>query len=98
MGGVMLGTFIDIDGTLTDSGAAGGKPIEARLAVVRGWIKAGRHVVIWSATGYEYAVKFAIENRLECVAVAKPEMCIDDNPEIRPGGLTAKVVPPEKAF
>lgn len=94
----MLGTFIDIDGTLTDQGAAGGNPIESRLATVRGWIKAGRHIVIWSATGHEYAKAFALTNGLDCVAVGKPEICIDDNAEIRPGGLTAKVISPEKAF
>lgn len=90
--------FIDIDGTLTDHPKHGGKAIHSRIVRVRELIRKGERIVIWSGTGLAYARKFAKDNKLEgaVAVIGKPEVCIDDNPGIRPKGL--KAIPPEIFF
>lgn len=87
-----LPTFVDIDGTLTDSQVPGGRPIEHRLERVRELIRGGVEVVAWSATGTSYARKFCERHGLDVVAaIGKPDYCIDDCPTVRP---VLKVVDP----
>lgn len=89
--------YVDIDGTLTDSSTRGGRPIEERVARVRREIERGRDVVLWSATGREYAERFARENGLTPLAcLAKPDICVDDCQTVRKRGLT--VVDPKTFF
>ena len=89
--------FIDIDGTLTDSGLHGGKPIDERLMIVRKLVKAGKEVVIWSAGGTEYAQRFAKDHDINGVTcIGKPCLLVDDNPRVRAGGLLRQS--PEKFF
>ncbi len=91
-------TFIDIDGTLTDDGKAGGKAIPSRVKAVKQMIAAGNDIVIWSGTGTKYAVEFCKAHGINpLAAIGKPERCVDDNPNIRPIGHV-KVHSPEGFF
>jgi hydroxymethylpyrimidine pyrophosphatase-like HAD family hydrolase len=94
----MATVFIDIDGTLTDQpDKAGGRAIESRLRGVRKLIANGIEVVLWSARGAPYVREFARANSIRGVTcVSKPSVVVDDNLEIRPGGLY--VVAPETYF
>lgn len=81
----MLPIYIDIDGTLTDSPAPGGNPIENRIERVRQLSRSGTPIVLWSGGGEEYVKQFAMEHKLEVLAMlGKPRLCVDDNPNIRP--------------
>lgn len=90
--------FIDIDGTLTDQGTHGGNAIPERIAFVIRLIEQGERIVIWSGTGLTYARQFAKDHGLDgaVAVIGKPEVCIDDNPGIRPKGLRA--ISPEIFF
>ncbi len=89
-----LPIYIDIDGTLTTAGRPGGAPALDRIDRVRQMIGRGIPVVIWSASGTEYARAFADRYDLHpLAAIGKPSYCIDDNPSLRPGFL---VVPPDE--
>lgn len=89
-------TFIDIDGTLTDDSKAGGKAIHARVKAVRKMIAAGDDIVIWSGTGTKYAVEFCNRYSIKpLAAIGKPELCVDDNPTIRPVGHVVVLDPKE---
>ena len=80
-----LPVYIDIDGTLTAVGGPGGAPVLERIDRVKQMIKCGVKVVIWSASGTEYARAFADRHDLHPLAViGKPSYCIDDNPNLRP--------------
>lgn len=84
-----LPIFVDIDGTLTESDRKHGKPLSRRIDKLRIWIRNGKQVVVWSANGTQYAREFCRRHSLTPLAVlGKPMYCIDDNPEIRPDGLT----------
>lgn len=86
-----LPVYIDIDGTLTNSAGSKGDPIPSRLDVVRGMIKDGTPVVLWSSAGCEYAKTFADENNLDVTAaVGKPDYCIDDMKSIKWDGLKTR--------
>lgn len=89
-------TFIDIDGTLTESAAAGGVAIPSRVASIRARIERGELIVIWSGTGTEYARQFAGAHGLKpLAAIGKPSLCVDDCPTIRP---RLDVASPEEFF
>ena len=94
-----LPTYIDIDGTLTDTPhGQWGAPFEERLRAVRGLIEIGREVVIWSGGGTSYAKAFADKHGLSgAVCVGKPGLVVDDNPDIRPHGRMS-VIPPIAYF
>lgn len=75
--------YIDIDGTLTNQGSKGGKPIIERIDKVKKLISEGKQVIIWSGSGLEYAQNFCKENQLfPYIALGKPSIFIDDNPNI----------------
>jgi hydroxymethylpyrimidine pyrophosphatase-like HAD family hydrolase len=80
--------FIDVDGTLTETpDKAWGKPFLGRIEAIRELIKTNI-VVIWSGRGYEYAKAFCDHYGLQPFSIVpKPDRVIDDNLEIRPGGL-----------
>lgn len=86
--------FIDIDGTLTAEDKANAAPIASRVAKVRDLIANGHEVVLWSARGSSYAGLFAFNNHIDAKCVGKPNVVIDDKPEIRKGGLI--VMPPDE--
>ncbi len=89
-----LPIYVDIDGTLTNDGEnAGGEPNHDAINGVQILIQKGHEIVLWSGRGTDYAKAFAQRWELGCVAIGKPKCCYDDNPEIRPGGLT--VLPAE---
>ena len=93
-----LPVYIDIDGTLTDNPKAGGRAISERIEKVRQLILSGRHVVVWSAVGTEYAREFVATNSLSgATAIGKPDFAVDDNPEIRPRSHF-KIYSPEEFF
>lgn len=90
--------FIDIDGTLTVSTKANAEPIPERIKHVRKLIEAGHQVVVWSGRGTEYAQAFVSRNSLfGVVAIGKPELIVDDQPEIRPSEHMP-IVTPKKFF
>ncbi len=80
--------FIDIDGTLTTHGnVQWADPIQSRIDQVKKMLRDGKSVVIWSGGGCEYARTWASAYGLDkAVCIGKPEMCVDDNPHIRPEG------------
>ena len=88
--------FIDIDGTLTDhptqqwSGV-----IPERIAHIWRLIAEGHSVVVWSGGGTDYAEEFVRDNGLAhlVTAIGKPEIVVDDNPDIRPKGRIPIVSP-----
>ncbi len=91
-------TYIDIDGTLTDDGKRGGKPIPSRIAFVQRLLASGTTVVIWSGSGTNYAREFVIDNKLTgAFPIGKPEIAVDDNPNIRPVE-TIRIRTPEEFF
>lgn len=89
--------YIDIDGTLTDRpDHPWGAPIAFRIAWVKTMIEEGKSIVLWSGTGTAYVRAFAEQHGLgAAVCIGKPEMCIDDNPGIRPEGRMRIVGPVE---
>ena len=88
--------YIDIDGTLTDRGTAGGNPLPERIATVRRMLDDGAKIVVWSGTGTEYARRFVKSNGLiGAIALGKPEFLVDDNPTIRPEGKMPVKTPEE---
>lgn len=96
-GCMKLPIYIDIDGTLTDSGKVGGKVLEERIARVRRLIDSGTEVVVWSNAGTVYARNFCTLHALRCTAMGKPHFCVDDMPTIlKSPGL--KVVEPSTFF
>lgn len=86
--------FVDIDGTLTADGEVPwGEPRGDRIAELKRLIEIGVDVVIWSGRGKSYAEKFAERYGIYPVlCLAKPDLIIDDNPNIRPREL---IVAPE---
>ena len=94
-----LPIFIDIDGTLTDSGLRDGKPIRSRIKYVQKLIYRGDPIVLWSASGTEYAKEFARTNQLDdaLAVIGKPKLFVDDNPVIRPIERM-QVITPEAFF
>ena len=92
-------TYIDIDGTITDlPGKQGGNPIQARLELIKEMIAAGKQVVIWSGGGTAYVKRFCLANGIVgATMIGKPELVVDDNPDIRPKGRM-RVMAPEKFF
>ena len=86
--------FIDIDGTLTDFPQQGGNVIEARLEQIRTLVKHGTQIVIWSGGGTAYVKKFCKENNLNnVIMIGKPELIVDDNPNIRPPSFMPLLTP-----
>ena len=87
--------FIDIDGTLTDHPSQHGNAIPERIAHIWRLLGQGHSVVIWSGGGTQYARKFARDHNLDhlVTAIGKPEMIVDDNPDIRPKGRMPVVSP-----
>lgn len=82
-----LPIFIDIDGTLTNSSKRGGDPIDSRIQHVKTMISQGHDVVLWSATGTDYAKKFAKTHEIRAIAcIGKPNICVDDCETIRKPG------------
>ena len=101
--------FIDIDGTLTDKPNQGGNVLADRIAHIRKLVGQGQDVVIWSGGGTDYARHWVYANGLadlhdelgwesgDLTAIGKPEVIVDDNPDIRPKGRMP-IVPPEDFF
>ena len=91
--------FIDIDGTLTTTPSRPwGPTIAARLNRVRDLLAAGQQVVVWSGNGTAYATQFVEKHGLEgAVSIGKPELVVDDNPDIRPRERM-QILSPEEFF
>lgn len=89
--------YVDIDGTLTDNGNGGGNIIQSRIDYIIRLIKEGHHVIIWSGNGTKYAKDFVAKHNIDCLAIGKPETCVDDNPDIRPRDKM-KIFTPEDFF
>ena len=83
--GNIMNIFCDIDGTLTDNGEKKyGIPIESRIESLRKLSKI-HTIILWSGNGTEYAEEFQQKhNLINCIAIGKPHLIIDDNPTIRP--------------
>ena len=81
--------FIDIDGTLTMDGRKYmDDVVPNRIERVKEMIAAGIDVVIWSATGTEYAKRFCAANKIyPLAAIGKPHRIIDDSEDVVEGGL-----------
>ena len=91
-------TYIDIDGTLTDDGKAGGRPKWSRINRVRQMIAEGKDVVIWSGSGTKYAEEFCRHHQIfPLAALGKPDIAVDDNPNIRPVELI-RIQSPDEFF
>lgn len=73
--------YCDIDGTLTDNGAAPGNPIHSRIDKIKGIIAKSRDVsvIVWSARGTKYAEEFCSKHGIEALAIGKPSLCVDDH-------------------
>lgn len=93
--------FCDIDGTLTDSPSKKwGAPRRERIEALRRALASGDTVVVWSGGGTRYAVEFAQRYALRqagALAIGKPTVIVDDNPEIRPR-QRMPIVTPEEFF
>lgn len=78
--------FVDIDGTLTLAPTKmWGPVIEERLKKVRNLCQQGYQVVLWSGGGTKYAEAFAAKYELPVMAaLGKPQVFVDDNPDISP--------------
>jgi hydroxymethylpyrimidine pyrophosphatase-like HAD family hydrolase len=78
--------FIDIDGTLTHNPKKmNGEPWIENIDKVKRLILEGNNVVIWSMGGTRYARKFCKKYGITpWLAIGKPHLVIDDNPDIRP--------------
>jgi ribonucleotide monophosphatase NagD (HAD superfamily) len=92
--GGRLPIFVDIDGTLTDFGQQGGNPLPERIGKINRLIRKGIEVIVWSGGGTEYAKEFAEKNGIiGAVCIGKPEIMVDDNPNVRPVGTMTIVEP-----
>lgn len=80
-----MNIFCDIDGTLTDDREhRNGTPNLKRIERIRKMSETCP-VVLWSGNGQEYAEQFRVKHLLiNCIALGKPRLIIDDNPTIRP--------------
>lgn len=86
--------YCDIDGTLTDNGDAVGPAIPSRVQAIKKLCESN-DVVVWSGRGLRYAREFCEQHDIKAVAaLGKPTKLYDDNPEIRPGGLSQYVHDP----
>jgi hydroxymethylpyrimidine pyrophosphatase-like HAD family hydrolase len=89
--------FVDIDGTLTDKKTKGGNVIPKRLKRITDMLAAGHQIVMWSGGGTAYVKWFCEQHRIKgAIMIGKPELCVDDNPLIRPKSL--QVQTPEEFF
>jgi predicted HAD superfamily phosphohydrolase YqeG len=90
--------FVDIDGTLTNDPERYGEAMPERCAWIQHLIDEGFKIVIWSATGTQYALDFVERNGITgaLAVLGKPEVCIDDKITVRKEGLT--VLLPEEIF
>ena len=93
-----LPIFVDIDGTLTDvPNAMWGSVYPDRIGLLQRWIGAGNEVYLWSGGGADYARAFAKRYDIfPAACLGKPAFVVDDNADIRPGGL--RRVAPEEFF
>lgn len=88
--------YVDIDGTLTqERNNMWGLPDHKRIDHIRDLVESGELVVLWSDNGTDYATEFAEKHGLDCIALGKPSICIDDNAEI---SNTTNVFFPEEFF
>ncbi len=93
-------TFIDIDGTITVHPTKQfSEPVEGRIQQIKDLVASGTQVVVWSGGGTAYAKAFCnLRGILGIVtAIGKPEVIVDDNPDIRPKGRM-NVTKPEDFF
>lgn len=100
MHGEKLWIYCDIDGTLTtEPGVPDGPPREDVIGAVKGAVQAGKNVVLWSASGGEYAKAFAVKHGIQGLraCLAKPDVIVDDKPEIRPPDYMIRMSPEEFA-
>jgi hypothetical protein len=91
-----MNIFVDIDGTMTDNPESKwGFPNKDVIDSVKRAIKKKHVVVVWSANGAEYARRFCSLHKIHPkVCLAKPDVCVDDRPDIRPRDKMV-VIPPE---
>lgn len=91
--------YFDIDGTLTRKpNGQWGEPIQDRIAAVIDAIDRGHEVVVWSGRGTKYAKAFAEKyGILGALCIGKPDIAVDDDPDIRPRTLM-RIVSPEEWF
>ena len=92
-----MNIFCDIDGTLTDAPSKSwGKPNMDRIEILRRLVAEGHTVVLWSARGGRYAMRFAKKYDIPCYeCLGKPSHIIDDNPNLRPKGRIKMLSPEE---
>ncbi len=93
-----LPIYVDIDGTLTDvPNAMWGSVHPERIAYIQKLIAEGVEVYLWSGGGAKYARNFAKRHDIfPAACLGKPDWLVDDNANIRPGGL--RRVAPEEFF
>jgi len=77
--------YCDIDGTLTDEPHHPyGTPLCKSIEAIKLLIEKGAQVILWSATGEEYARQFAEQHNIKAyMCLAKPDFYIDDRKDIR---------------
>ncbi len=92
----VLPIYVDIDGTLTDvPKAKWGSVHPARIQYIQKLITDGVEVYLWSGGGAKYVRDFAKRYDLfPAACLGKPDWLVDDNENIRPGGLR-RVAPDE---
>ncbi len=89
--------FVDIDGTMTDAkdksaGAARNDVIEK----VKQLISDGYPVYVWSGNALDYSIAFCKRHGIcPCGILPKPNLIVDDNPNLLPPSRIARWTPEE---
>lgn len=88
--------YVDVDGSMTSKpDGPWGPPRLDVIETVKSAIAAGHYVTIWSAQGESYCRSFARKYHICPHAFAsKPDLCVDDRPDLRPPGKMP-IIPPE---
>jgi len=92
--------YVDIDGTMTHSRRRGwGRPKAQVILKVRDLIARGYVVYVWTGGGAEYARRFCARHGLAGVAgyLPKPNVIVDDNPNLLPARRLGRLSPEEFA-
>lgn len=90
--------FVDIDGTMTTARVKGwGPPRSGVIDKVRSLIGLGYRVFVWSGGGAEYAKAFCEMHGIGGVAgfLPKPNVIVDDNPNLLPRRRLGRLSPAE---
>lgn len=89
--------YIDIDGTMTLApNSKWGEPNWPVIEQVKRCIAEGNQVIVWSARGGKYATKFCQKYGIMAIhCLSKPQLIVDDNPDIRPRNRMPVILPAE---